>query len=61
MRKYRRMLLVLLTLLVVPSLNALDMSCFPARYEYINRKWVCEVNMIDSNCIVCYAVITVPG
>lgn len=64
MRKYRRMLLLaLLTLLfVVPNGNALDMSCFPGRYvHYVNNTWGCELNDTASDCILCYAVITVQG
>ena len=62
MRKYWRMLFVLLTLLIVPAGNALDMSCFPGKYNYyVNVGWRCEFNPEPVDCIVCYAVVTVPG
>ena len=62
MRKYRRILFVLLTLFIVPAGNALDMSCFPGKYHYyVNVGWRCEFSPEPVDCIVCYAVVTVPG
>jgi hypothetical protein len=62
MRKYWRMLLVASTLLVVPASNALDIQCFTGEYvHYVNVGWRCEFAPGGGGCLVCYAVITIPG
>jgi hypothetical protein len=62
MRKPLRMLLLALTVLFVPAVNALDMQCFPGTYVYNQRiGWRCEFDPGGTQCLVCYAVIVVEG
>jgi hypothetical protein len=56
------MLLLALTVLFVPAVNALDIHCFPGTYVYNQRiGWRCEFDPGGTQCLVCYAVIVVEG
>lgn len=62
MRKSLRLLLLALTVLVVPAANAIDMNCFPGTFGYyVNVGWRCEFQPDGTQCLVCYAAITVEG
>lgn len=62
MRKHLRLLLLTLTLLVVPAANAIDMNCFPGSFSYyVNVGWQCQFDPGGTQCLVCYAAITVEG
>ena len=65
MRRKLQMLLVALTLVFVPTADALNPEephCFPGSWRQDERKnWYCHVQPINQNCLTCFAIIVVEG